>query len=277
VLLAMGIASPVFMWNARHDWISFRYQFGHGIGIIKAPGVLGFVGFVGVLLLTWTPVFCALAVGAMAGLVRRLRTADRPTPQMAFVFLAAALPLLLFAYSSFRKKVEGNWPAVAFVPAVVLVAAWVAIDAGKRLGILRAAWKVSLCFAIVAHLPEVALLAGWKLPAARDVHGWQQLAQRVHQDARGATIVTSGYQIAAELTFYLPGHPDVCSVDDGRRVNAYDFFTGGPDLARLDRAVFIDMDAKFARQYFPVLQGSEFTSTFAGRPLRTRGIIVAGR
>src|SRR2546421_4562586 len=58
--------SPVVIWNARHDWASFRFQLSHGLDAREKNPVLGLLRFVGGQLLVWTPVVFVLGVVATA-------------------------------------------------------------------------------------------------------------------------------------------------------------------------------------------------------------------
>ncbi|CAN5392639.1 hypothetical protein BH10PLA1_BH10PLA1_17660 [soil metagenome] len=276
VLIAAAIASPIVIWNSQHDWASFRFQFQHGFGDDEVPGVLGFAGFIGAILLTWTPVFCFLFVVAT---VAAFRSYLRQDISARLVLLAAVLPLVLFGYSSFHKKVEGNWPAIAFAPAAVLIACWAANDLqARRRGMVRAI-IVALLFTLLAHVPEVALVAHVRIPAAMEVFGWRKLAAQVDsaRDRDESTVVCCNYQNASELSFYLQGQPDVWSINYLRRPNAYDYFAGKPDLTRIDHAIFVGGEKGLIRQYYPHNQESKFTSTYLGREIRVRTLSVASR
>ena len=65
-LLALAIVSPVFVWNAEHGWVSFRFQGGRGApdsqgSLLQALGMmLGEIAY----LTPW--IFAGLAAAAMA-------------------------------------------------------------------------------------------------------------------------------------------------------------------------------------------------------------------
>jgi len=270
------IVLPIFIWNSQHDWASFRFQFTHGFGDDDVPGPIGFLGFLGAVLLTWTPLFCLLFAYAVIAAIRAYReqaVGDR------LVLLAALLPLLLFGYSSFQKKVEGNWPAMAFAPAVVLVLIWAARDLHKRRRKVVQAMAVAAVFSLFVHVPEVALLLHIRIPAANEVFGWRSLAAEVDRarDADESTVVCSNYQNASELSFYLQGQPDVWSINQNRRPNAYDYFDGKPDLSKIDHAIFVGGDKNLIRRYFPHNQLTEFKSTHLGQVIRVRTLSDADR
>jgi 4-amino-4-deoxy-L-arabinose transferase-like glycosyltransferase len=45
LVIACGLVSPVFYWNAQHEWVSFVYQLNHGSGgQWQARRLLGFIG-----------------------------------------------------------------------------------------------------------------------------------------------------------------------------------------------------------------------------------------
>jgi 4-amino-4-deoxy-L-arabinose transferase-like glycosyltransferase len=150
MLIAVICFSPVIGWNVQHHWASFAFQLNHGLGDKDSPGVMGFVNLVGVVLLTWTPVLFIVAMVAMVGLARTYR--QQPVAAK-LMLLMAAMPLVLFSYSSFHRKVEGNWPAVAFVPAVIVAVLWIAQQPEKRMGLARWAVGVAVAFSIVAQFP----------------------------------------------------------------------------------------------------------------------------
>lgn len=91
VVLAAVVVSPVVIWNAENDWVSFAFQAGRGGG-----GRVNWVGFgraiVGQLayLGPWTAIGALLATGAALRAERRL---DGPA---AFLVALAVLPIVLF-------------------------------------------------------------------------------------------------------------------------------------------------------------------------------------
>ncbi len=270
--IALGIFSPVILWNARHDWVSFRFQFAHGFGQDDVPGIMGFLTFFGSLIATYTPVLAAIAGIAAFGLWRGYQ---RQPVTLRLILSAATLPILLFAYSSFRKKVEGNWPAIAFVPTVVLAASWIAQQMPGREKLLGTAIRVSLVMAVFVHVPELALLARLRIPVANEVIGWRQFAAEVDEFSKGDPVFASNYQNASELSFYMKGQPEVWSMNFNRRSNAFDYFDGKPDLSQLDSAVFVGGDPRLINQYFTVESTKVIQNTYLGQQIRRRTLTRA--
>jgi 4-amino-4-deoxy-L-arabinose transferase-like glycosyltransferase len=226
VLVASLVMLPVLHWNRDHDWITFRFQLSHGLGTTprgtwwqRELDLLG--GQLGLI----SPVLALL-------LVQELYRAYRPTvdPRRFLLAQVALFSLGFFVYSATRKSVEANWPAIGWVPALVLLAA--ARPALRTRWDRRAIWVAGV-LTIVA-LSQV-LVPWWPLPARRDpvakAHGWESVAASIDSlaAAEGATpasvhVAANRYQDAALLTWYLPDHPAIPSLNLGARRNQYDLW-----------------------------------------------------
>lgn len=253
VALASIVMVPVLWWNARHGWVAFRFQLGHGLGA-PARGsawqreleLLG--GQVGLL----TPVLFVLLVAVTwralrDGWPRRVQaTAMTARRQVAFVLAAiTAGCLAFFAYSATRKSVEANWPAIAWVPAIVLLAA--ARTTARTAWERRALWVAGTLTAVaLAHVVAPFL----PLPARRDqvskAHGWDQLARAV-DSARatlpaGTPVAANRYQDAAMLGFHLADHPHAYSLNLGARRNQYDLWPRFTDEARAGASMLLVLE-----------------------------------
>ena len=206
--LMVGLAAlgtlPIIYWNVNHDWISFRFQFNHGLAANTRSllhnvgeylgGQLGTVG------LTLFPAiwFVVLRVACLAW-----RRADA----VRFFLAWLALPsMLFFTRTGLQAKVEANWPQVAYLTAFLLVAEWIVAAPNPR---RRFAWVAapSVFVAMLAVLQCLTLLL--PLPPRADVsvrmHGWRQMgsalkkidAETGHQAlfvVQGTTLTTlTGY------------------------------------------------------------------------------------
>lgn len=108
VVAGLLFCLPVLIWNAQHDWASFAFQLGHGLGAQKQNPmwpVQYLFGQIGILFPT--TIFFAL---------------QRKEPKEARILHAFGwLPILFFLSTSFRARVEGNWPSMAH-PALLSLA-----------------------------------------------------------------------------------------------------------------------------------------------------------
>jgi 4-amino-4-deoxy-L-arabinose transferase-like glycosyltransferase len=236
--LAVAIASvvmiPVLVWNAQHDWISFRFQLGHGLGetttgspLMRELELLG--GQLGLI----SPILCVLLAAAA---VRAFSLkGDATTFLLATV---AVITLAFFVFSAVRKPVEANWPATGWLPAMVLlaIARPMARSAWERRGVWLAG---ALSAVIVAQAVYPVLpLAPSRDPVARG-HGWNAIAAEVSargQDLMGVTaelhLGANRYQDAAMLAYHLEDHPAVYATNVGSRRNQYDLWPRFRDNAR---------------------------------------------
>lgn len=228
VLVASLIMVPVLYWNAQHEWIAFRFQLGHGLGTNAKENLLHRqANLVGSQFALVTPILFVLVIGAIG---RSLR-APRDETRFALGTIAAFCALF-FIYSATRRNVEANWPAIAWMPALVLLGA--ARTGARTAWERRALWLAGgLSAVLVLHV----LFRILPLPARRDqvsqAYGWDQLARSV-DSARRALVLPDGampsvaanrYQDAGLLSFHLPGTPTVSALNLGARRNQYDLWT----------------------------------------------------
>jgi hypothetical protein len=165
-------------------------------------------------------------------------------------FTLAMLSLVSFAffiYSAVRQRVEPNWPAPAYIPAIVLVATaswstrgfkWLTIGGG-----LAALMSVVIyAQALVPILP----IKPSKDPIAR-AFGWRELATA----AQNAAPVSSGsrtwfggdrYQEASELAFHDASHPPTFAMNLSGRPNQYDLWPRFPEVARQGDNLILVLD-----------------------------------
>ena len=240
-LVALLLFAPNIWWNARHDWIAYRFQLAHGLGGLHHLGLAHLWSFVGGQLAVASPILFVL--GAVA-VTRALR---RGTPRERLLGTITATSMVVLLMSALRGPVEVNWTATAYLPAIALVALWRGGRAWRR-------WLVAGCglgAALVLLTYTQALVPVLPIkpaddPTARGT-GWAELAQRVERTAatlradpparegtREGTgdaeirsvqhtvwIAGNRYQEASELAFHLPSHPPTFSLNLGSRPNQY--------------------------------------------------------
>lgn len=228
VVVASSVMIPVLQWNAAHEWIAFRYQLGHGLGANARENLFQReLNLVGSQFLLVTPILFVLVVAAI---VRNLR-APREDVRFALATIAAFCALF-FVYSATRRNQEANWPAIAWLPALILVGA--ARDGVRTAWERRALWlSGGLSAVLLLHVVFRII----PLPAPRDqvskAHGWPELARAVDSarrtlalpDGAPPAVAANRYQDAAMLSFHMPGQPSVTALNLGARRNQYDLWT----------------------------------------------------
>lgn len=235
---------PVVVWNARHGWASFQFQASHGLGGLgerERNPVAAFLLFFGAQAGMWTPVLFALGAVATAANWRNYRRLPLPGRVLTW---AATVPLLVFAYASTRAHGEENWPNLAYFPMSVLLAEFVARAWPRRLPVARIGCAVALAVFAVVHFPEVLRAAHLRTPVSlRNLFGWPELGAEIGRAAAAASpdlVLADRMQDAAELSFYMPGRPQVWFYrPPGRRPSAFDFFDHVPDPRAARRVLFV--------------------------------------
>lgn len=238
-VIAALVFMPVLAWNARHDWVSFAFQLRHGLAAPKGSLLVAAWKHEGDLLggqagLASPIVFVLMAIAAGRALRRSASDAERVLGVVAVVSFA------FFVYSAVRQRVEPNWPAPAYVPAIVLLAvavpAWRAGVAWYRAGAAMAA--AMSCVIYAQAVAPVLPLAPSRDPIAR-AFGWSDLARAADSTASAVSTGSGAkvwlgadrYQEAAELALLSPDHPTTFATNLSGRPNQYDLWKRFPDAA----------------------------------------------
>lgn len=217
--VALAVFSPVIVWNAQHDWASFRFQTNRTAG--PAGHVLENVctfwltqaGMV-------TPLVLALFVAVAARGVRRGWM--RGEADWGFV-VSFGLPVFaLFALASFKTAVRINWTAPAFLALSVGAAAWLAERLADTQPARARRWRVAawatvgLCVVVIGIGHGVLVWSWPQLGGSMQIRQWRALAEevtaardRLAEETGQSPFVLGGdkYNLAAALGFYtgLPG------------------------------------------------------------------------
>ena len=255
--VAVGIASllmvPVLFWNATHDWVSFAYQLSHGLGAPKG-GALSAANreleLVGGQMALVSPILFFFAVRAIRDAVRFSEEGFR-----LVLGLACIVPIAFFIYSATRRSVEANWPAMAWVTAVALLASDPPHSPRMRAWLGRGIILAAGLSAIIYVHVIVPIIPG--LPASRDqvakAYGWDLVAATIQRKRAGirlgrgdgtpATFIgAERYQDASEIAFHLPEHPTVYSLNLTGRANQYDLWPKFYDEAPLGSTLILVLD-----------------------------------
>lgn len=229
-IVASAVFLPVIAWNASRAWVSFAFQLQHGFG--EGTGsilgreldlITGQIGLVSPILF----IMMAIAIS------RSLRA------PLSFLGVVALLVFAFFIYSATGRRPEANWPAIAYVPAVLVLVARGRSPRWDRW--LTAGIALAAAFTIVTYvnvfIPVIPNSARWD-PLAR-ASGWKDLAAAIQRAPSGADtaavvrppfhavrwfIAGNRYQEASELAYHLPGHPETFSLNISSRPNQYDLW-----------------------------------------------------
>jgi 4-amino-4-deoxy-L-arabinose transferase-like glycosyltransferase len=233
LLLSMLIWLPNLVWNAHHGWVSFAFQFSHGIsgnGSLRFNSLGEFLaGQVGILsVFPFVLLLCALAV-SWKSMMKNSRN--------AYLAMFFYVPFLVFLFASMQKKVEANWAATAYVSGLILIALyWDNLDRVRNKGMRRFAvfavvFAALTTTAVLFHLQKPFLPLAPANDPATQVRGWKEWAHDLNgirnsiDPAGSLTICTNRYQEASMLGYYLPDHPKTFALCLGARENNYNLFS----------------------------------------------------
>lgn len=248
VLIAIAVFSPVLIWNAQHDWASFRFQgvratTSYGISLRTIGDYIGLqFGLVGFVML---PV---VLFGLVMTAWRGYRTRE---PVAILLSTAVLVPFAYFFVKSLTLRVGDTWPM--FMWPVGFAAAAVNLVMMSREGRparlirashfwLRTAVVSGIAFVVVVFLYYVA--APWNLLGRIDPigaeAGYEQVAARAQAalDETGATwIATTDYRTYAMMRWLFRGRvPVIEIVERGRFM---DFRDPGMDRIRGHAGIYV--------------------------------------
>lgn len=230
-LLALLVFAPNLIWNADHDWLTIRFQFGHGFStetgrLLSSPlptpesetnasiaprpnktsllnNLSGTLSFLGTQIALWG----LLAIPAATTLFRRRGT--KPSegstvfdPAAKAMLVAGTLvPLAFFALVASFSKGESNWPTMYLLTAPPLLT--VALRQMRIAVAITAAGNLLLAsFYLLQEPTSISPLRAVQNRILRETDGYEELAQRVA--TLHGPLFADRYQTLAMTRFYAP-------------------------------------------------------------------------
>lgn len=218
-VLALAALVPNILWNAAHDWISFKFQFGR---VVTGAATFRYLfEFLGSQTALASPFLLVLAV---TGLVHASHPAGR-AQRLAFAAALIWPALVYFCLHALHDRVQGNWPSFIY-PALAIFAAsefdprrnasWLRFS---RMAALPTAFFMLGLVYVQAASPLLAL--GISDPVARTtaisiepvVRDIAELAKKSGAKA----IVTAKYGVTGWMRFYLPSTLRIIQINQDER------------------------------------------------------------
>lgn len=232
-VIALLIFSPVIFWNAQNGWASFKFQLTHGLEVKREAGFPSFLEYIGSQAGILSPFLFIACVWAMImSFIAWLREKD-----WRYLLLSSlsSFVVLFFGYSSFRAKVEGNWPMSAYLTAIVaLVSLYFKSDYQRKRVLATAVTATAVILTVFVHIQAVSPLITIKKDPTNELHRWKELGlevgkvwNNVRQEegmGKGLFLMATSHQLTAELSFYIPSKPYVYELAGEGKFNQYNMW-----------------------------------------------------
>ena len=259
VLIAGLVYLPVIIWNAQYDWVSFAFQFSHGVKTaIEVDHLRLFSLFIGgqlVVAMPWT--FLAMLISSSR---LRFLSVHANGYTVALLFWSFWLPLLVFGIAGLTSLSGPNWPITAYAAGTVLLAG--SLNQWLRRG---DAWRKSAVMAIVVVFVATVLLVNlmrfphWvtvlvgenftqKRTQLSQNYGWEKLRPELKKtfDAlpENCLILADNHARAGMLAWLLNEPKRVTTTRDSR-YSQYDLWREKHEAAHIPCLYFAQYDHEF--------------------------------
>ncbi|MBI1824738.1 MAG: glycosyltransferase family 39 protein [Nitrospirae bacterium] len=247
IALALGflIVMPVIVWNARHDWASFGFQFNHGLGVDPSFSLTLFFQILGAQFAYISPIlfvlsFIALFLSGMRGFGNR-------DEKHLFLFFFGAPTLFLFDMIGSFHRILPHWPALGFVTPFISLAIWMDIRPNLK------PWRTpAIVFGLVLTLIiPIQALTGLipithfirsNADPTNDLYGWPEAAREINRlqaemtSERSSFIYSYKFLIADQIGFYTgQAYGIYCFNEDKTQFDFWD----DPDKLKGQNGLFV--------------------------------------
>lgn len=248
-VISAFMISPVLIWNAQHDWVSFAYQMGHADGNTNTWEAKRVLAYSVIQLLAYG----LLPLLGFVVFMMRLRAKHRALMQLCLAF---GVPLMLVTlFLSGKGAALPHWTAGAWLALLPLSALGLQhVLQSKRvlvcgLGLLQATSLLALGLAMSTggQWQGKPLLVGVGNPFA-DLHDWQAASKQAAQlqaEHRVNALAVSNWTLASRLAWY--GRPSKVLALDGKN-KQFDMWFGSLEYGQS----YIWVDWSQLRQQQPV-------------------------
>ncbi|TDU80996.1 dolichyl-phosphate-mannose-protein mannosyltransferase [Prosthecobacter fusiformis] len=268
MLIGTAFITPVLWWNTQHEWITLEHTKHHfeTKSLSFSKWLSRTLEFPAVQALVYSPITYAALLVVLFYSVKHWSRMDR----RAHYLIRFSAPALLGFFSlSLRQKINPNWPAVFYVPAFILLAAWFT---GQLPFVARPFWKtwslrVGATIVALAHLVLLIVfftdLKGHK--KLNEMRGWAETGIQAGQfldrvpRPENTFVLATGYRYdAAQLAFTMPQHPRTYRWErSGRVLSQYEVWPGPEERIGDDALIFKNGNAEPRPLFAPLTQRFE--------------------
>jgi undecaprenyl-diphosphatase len=213
LLLAVLLFTPVLIWNYQHEWVSFSKQFTHGLAK-KGYAFHNLGEYVGSQAGIISPF---LFLGFFWATIKGLRRGVNERKDSLLFLVCFFLPVFfLFFVTSLLAPVEANWPAVAYLAAIVLLGGFLFTEekVNRKFPLALFIFVTTFFFTTLAYsLP----LLPTRIKPINELYGWKELGAEVNAIRKDYSneifIFSSHHQIASEVAFYTQAKQPIYEID----------------------------------------------------------------
>ncbi len=212
LFVMLVLMSPVLLWNASHDWVMFRHEMGH----VKSEGwsATYIADFIGGQVLALSPIVVLLAFSVLW----------RPpvAEDQRFLWWLSLCWIGFFVVKALSAKVQLNWSAPSYIGLLILFAGHIPAFSRVKRRVLYFGMGVGAVLTVASYFPST-----FGLPEPfKNTKSWRQPIEKIGMQAGEADfILTSSYDLAAELAYYWPQRiPVYVAGNAGRRFNQHDLW-----------------------------------------------------
>ncbi len=247
VLTALACVAPVFVWNAQHDWASFRFQSGRASGdgnplVSLLQNLAGQAGYL--LPWIWGPLVVVL--------LRALRTGPRDRATW-FCCCLGAPPVIVFTLAALGGRPGlPHWPAPGYLLLLPLLGAAMMRWEVRAPAVMHRRTAIGTgVFTVLVTIVVTHTATGWVARVVPSLHHndpafelveYRSLVDSVHAtglDAGASFVATSDWIRAAKVGYALgPALPVLVLNDDARH---FAFLPTRVALVGRDGLVFVTM------------------------------------
>lgn len=252
-VVALLAFSPVVIWNWQHDWLSFAFQFGHGVkSNISTDAWTLFLFFIGGQVFAAMPWTLFAMVYFSLSQFRNRKEGDEYS--LALLAWGFWLPLIVFGLAGLTSKSGPNWPESAYVTGTVILAgglnSWLSPAARALKGKIFLV-SVLFLFGVVLvnflRFPHwIQYLAGEGFTAKRtqlsQSYGWDKLRpelEKLLNDSAANCRILVDNQARAGMVAWLLKEPLRVTTTVGTRFSQYDVWRE-EEGATADYCLYID-------------------------------------
>ncbi len=231
---------PSIVWNAQHDWATFRHvmttvQGGHAAG---AGG--NFWDFIGAQAALASPILFLLMLAAFATMWRYLL---HVWPALLFCGISSFFLLGAYAFLALNQKMQGNWVAFAYPPGFVLLA-WYALEHTFKGHAWLKGGLVLSCILFTGGLALPLLHAiPFRMNPFKQNLGWKEMGQGLVEkgyDPEHHFLFGDKYQITSLLSFYGPEQKRAYFINlQGARKNQFSYWPSLPQEQMGNEGYFV--------------------------------------